>query len=210
MMTELPNHPDTLPVIAILRGIRPAEVLAVCEVLITCRIRIIEVPLNSPEPYESIARVVAAFGREALIGSGTVLDVGAVQKLSDIGAKLVVAPNTDPAVIRAARKHAMRVLPGAMTPTELFQAHQAGADGAKLFPASALGLRYVRDVRAVLPVDFPLYAVGGIDASNAMQWMASGVAGLGIGSSIYAPGDTPGDVRAKAEAIAAVFDGAEK
>ena len=188
-------------VVAILRGIKPSEVELVCDALIRAGITMIEVPLNSPEPYESIGLAVNQFGEQAIIGAGTVLSVDQVQRLGDIGAQLIVSPNVNTAVIEKACSYKMVTFPGCMTPTEIFLAKGVGASGAKIFPARALGMNFIGDVKSVLPADFPLYAVGGVDDTNAKQWFDHGVDGLGVGSSVYRAGDSAIDVFDKASRL---------
>ena len=189
------------PIVAILRGIQPTEILAVTEALLEAGIDALEVPLNSPDPMKSIKLAVDRFGDDLPIGAGTVLSESEVTQLADIGARLVVSPNTDEIVIAAAARNGMIVLPGAMSPTEIFKARSAGATGAKLFPARGLGMAFIGDVKSVLPGDFPLIAVGGVDASNAREWIEAGVDGLGAGSSVYRPGDSADMVLKRAKAL---------
>ncbi len=189
------------PLIAILRGITPVEVLDVAGALVGAGIRVIEVPLNSPEPFASIRRLQTAFGERALIGAGTVLTVKQVQDLAATGAGLCVSPDSAVDVIRAAKAHGLLSLPGAMTPTEAFAARRAGADGIKLFPMEVLGLGGLKAFKAVLPKGWPVVAVGGVTAANLGDYLAAGATGAGFGSWLYRPGDAPADVAAKAQAI---------
>lgn len=195
-------------IIAILRGIRPGEARAVAETLIEAGIARIEVPLNSPDPYDSIAAMLEAAGERAVIGAGTVLDTGAVDRLAGIGARMVVSPDCNPEVITATKTAGMLSYPGIMTPTEAFAAIRAGADGIKLFPASLLGTDGFAALSAVLPKGVKSYAVGGVGPSNFADWRAVGIAGFGIGSGIYKPGFTPEDVGARAREIVAAYDAA--
>ena len=186
------------PVIAILRGLRPDEAHEIGAALVEAGIRMIEVPLNSPDPLEGIARLVRAFGDRALIGAGTVLDPAMVQPLADVGAKLLVAPNCNPAVIAAGLSRGMEVLPGVLTPSEAFAAIGAGARRLKLFPASSVPQSHVKALKDVLPGTVGVWAVGGVDAANAVDWIASGAEGVAVGSCIYRRGASAADVAARA------------
>ena len=191
MNATLPDQPpESLPVIAILRGIRPEQVIPVCEILLSFQIHWIEIPLNSPEPFESISKAVRAFSDQAVIGAGTVLSVQDVNRLGDIGARLVVAPNTDPEIIAAARRLDMHALPGAMSPTEVLTAASAGATAVKLFPARSVGADHIRDLRAVIPPSLPLIPVGGISAGNIRMWLNAGASAVGVGTALFEPDDT--------------------
>lgn len=200
-MTDLFSRSGRPPIVAILRGITPSEILPVAEALIKAGIDALEVPLNSPDPMQSIELAVERFGADLPIGAGTVLSQSQVSQLADIGARLVVSPNMDEDVIAATVRKGMISLPGAMTPTEILKAKSVGATGAKLFPARGLGKAFIGDVKSILPGEFPLIAVGGVDASNAREWIAAGADGLGVGSSVYRPGDDAGTVLEKAKAL---------
>ncbi len=193
------------PVIAILRGVRPGEVVEIGAALIEAGIRMIEVPLNSPDPFASIAALQQAFGGRASIGAGTVLDIAAVDRLAETGASLLVAPNTDPAVIERAIGLGLEAMPGFLTPSEAFAATAAGARKLKLFPAFTHGPAHLTALREVLPPDAGVWAVGGIDAGNLRGWLAAGAEGVALGSALYRPGYTSGQVRASAEQIIAAI-----
>jgi 2-dehydro-3-deoxyphosphogalactonate aldolase len=175
-------------VVAILRGVQPGEVLAVAEALVAGGIGIIEVPLNSPQPFDSITRLSRALGPQVRIGAGTVLSAADVERAADAGATLVLAPNFDAAVVQRTRQRGMFSMPGVATPSEGFAALAAGADGLKLFPAEMLGPPVVKAWRAVFAPGTALFAVGGIGEHNIAAFKAAGAAGVGVGSSLYAAG----------------------
>ncbi|MGO4906925.1 2-dehydro-3-deoxy-6-phosphogalactonate aldolase [Pseudorhodobacter sp. W20_MBD10_FR17] len=199
----------TLNLVAILRGITPQDALAVGQALVDAGINRIEVPMNSPEPLVSIAALQGAFGSVAMVGAGTVLKVEQVAQVAATGARLIVSPNCNPAVIRAAKLAGMESFPGVMTPTEAFAAIEAGADALKLFPGELVGPVGLRAMKAVLPRDMALYAVGGVTPENMSQWLAAGATGFGIGSSIYKPGDSAAVVAGKAQALVAAWNAAQ-
>jgi 2-dehydro-3-deoxyphosphogalactonate aldolase len=194
------------PIIAILRGLDPEAAVAVGAALIEAGIAAIEVPLNSPDPFLSIGRLARAFGDRALIGAGTVLTPEEVGWLAEVGGRLCVAPNCEPAVIRAAAAHGMQSWPGVFTPTEAFAALAAGATGLKLFPAEVMGPAGLRALRAVLPPATLAYAVGGAGPDSFAAWLAAGASGFGIGSALYRPGLAAAEVGARARAIVAAYD----
>lgn len=198
----------TRNIIAILRGITPDEVEAHVDVLIAAGVTVIEVPLNSPDPFDSIARIIARFGDQAKIGAGTVLEVSQVELLAGMGAKIVVSPNCDPAVIAATRANGMESWPGVFTPTECFTALKAGATGLKFFPATLIGPAGIAAIKAVMPKGTPLYAVGGAGADNFAEWIKAGASGFGIGTALYRPGQSVETTAANAAKIVAAYDAA--
>lgn len=189
--------------VAILRGIRPHEVEAIGDVLVEAGIVIIEVPLNSPDPLDSIARLTRRLGDRALVGAGTVMTQADVTAVRQAGGNLIVTPHAAVALVRAAKAVGMFACPGFATPTEALALLEAGADALKLFPAEAASPAVLRAIRAVLPVGTLVLPVGGIGASNMTPWRAAGADGFGIGSAIYKPGDNAADVAAKARALLA-------
>jgi len=189
------------PLVAILRGVRPEEVVDICSVLERAGIRIIEVPMNSPDAFSSIALLAGRFADTLLIGGGTVLDSTQVARIADAGGRLIVAPNADPAVVEAAKKKGMIALPGFATPTEAFTMIAAGADGLKLFPAEANPPKVLRALRAVLPKEIPVLPVGSITPDNMAEYWAAGANGFGLGSALYKPGDLAPTVAMKATAF---------
>jgi len=194
------------PLVAILRGVRPDEAVAVGQVLVDAGFRIIEVPLNSPQPLLSIAALSRAFPK-AVIGAGTVLTPGEVGPVQAAGGRLVVAPNFNPDVVREARDLDLSCLPGVMTPTEAFAALDAGATGLKLFPAEMIPPAVVKALRAVLPRQALLLPVGGITPGNLAAYRAAGADGAGIGSALFKPGASLADLKQNAQAFAAAAAG---
>ncbi len=196
----------TRNLVAILRGVTPLEANAVCAAILEAGITQIEVPLKSPDPITSIAAMVREFGARALIGAGTVLTEGQVKEVADTGAKLIVSPNVNPAVIRATKKAGMKSCPGVMTPTEALLAIDAGCDALKLFPGDLLGPSGLKAISVVLPRDMPVFAVGGVRSDNMAEWLAAGASGLGIGGALYRVGDSVETVAVKARALVAAWD----
>lgn len=194
------------PIIAILRGITPSEAAPIARALVASGIDLIEVPLNSPTPFDSIAAMLDAVGDVAQIGAGTVLEVPQVERLAGLGAHMVVSPDTNATVIMATKALEMQSYPGCFTPTECFTALASGADGLKLFPASNLGPSGLKAIKAVLPQGTETYAVGGVGPEDFGTWRQAGVTGFGIGSALYAPGMAVQDVETRAHALVASWD----
>ncbi|MGR6468558.1 2-dehydro-3-deoxy-6-phosphogalactonate aldolase [Rhizobium sp. PAMB 3182] len=192
--------------IAILRGIRPEEAKDVAAALIEAGIDRIEVPLNSPEPFESIRIMTDAFADKALIGAGTVLTVKDVEGVAAAGGKLVVSPNCNTDVIRATKAAGLQSFPGVLTPTECFAALEAGADGLKIFPSVMLGTEGLKAIRAVLPKQTEVYIVGGAGPDNFADWFAAGADGFGIGTALYKPGRSVEDVASVARKMVEAYD----
>jgi 2-dehydro-3-deoxyphosphogalactonate aldolase len=193
------------PLIAILRGVTPDEVEAIGDALYEGGVRIIEVPLNSPDPLASIARLSARFEGRALIGAGTVLQVDQIAPIHAAGGRLIVSPSTKVEVIAATVAAGMVSCPGYFTPSEAFAALDAGAHALKFFPAEAASPAVIRAQRAVLPKDARLIVVGGVGHDSMAPWFAAGANGFGLGSGIYSPGQSPEETLAKARAFGAAL-----
>ncbi|SFZ82067.1 2-keto-3-deoxy-phosphogalactonate aldolase [Devosia enhydra] len=196
-------------IIAILRGITPAETINVCDVLVRAGIGLIEVPLNSPEPLKSIAAAARHFGTQARIGAGTVLTPEGADAVADAGGSFVVSPDTNADVIGRTKARGLASYPGVLTPTEAFAALRAGADGLKFFPAEVLGAKGIRAMKAVLPPKVPLYAVGGANPDNFREFFAAGCAGFGLGTYLYKPGMRFDEIADRARRAVEAYD-AEK
>ena len=192
--------------VAILRGIKPDEAEAIVETLIEAGFELIEVPLNSPDPFVSIERLSKRFGKDCYIGAGTVLDPPDCARVADAGGRLMVSPNVDADVLAMARSRQMVSMPGVFSPTEAFLALRSGASALKFFPASVLGPAGIAAQLAVLPKETVIGAVGGVSDKNLAAYWAAGVRAFGLGSSLYRPGMTAADVRATALASVEAFD----
>jgi 2-dehydro-3-deoxyphosphogalactonate aldolase len=194
--------------IAILRGLKPDEAVAMASAIYEAGIEAIEVPLNSPDPFVSIERIVTALPRTALVGAGTVLSAADVDRLHEAGGRLLVSPNIDAEVMRRAAHHQMVTMPGVFSPTEAFQAIRLGASALKFFPASVLGVGGIAAMRAVLPADMPVGAVGGVSEKDFSGYRAAGVTMFGLGSSLFKPGMSVDEVAGRARAAASGWDAA--
>ena len=188
------------PLIAIIRGVRPEEAEAIGEALLSAGIRIVEVPLNSPDPFASIGRLAKRFGNDALIGAGTVLDSEDVRRVADAGGRIIVSPSSDVPVIRATAQAGLVSAPGFFTPSEAFTALGAGAHALKLFPAEASSPQVVKAMKAVLPPHVPLIVVGGVKPDTMRLWLDAGAQGFGLGGGLYKPGQSSEETAAKARA----------
>lgn len=193
-------------IIAILRGIRPDEAISVGRSLVQAGVTQIEVPLNSPDPFESIRRLANEFGTDAMIGAGTVLSVDDVRNVVDAGGTLIVSPDCNPEVIGATKSAGLMSYPGVMSPTECFTALRHGADGLKFFPSFLFGPAGLAAVSAVLPNGTKTFAVGGVGPQNFAEWFAAGVTGFGIGTGLFKPGLSAEDVGLRAAKIVAAYD----
>lgn len=196
-----------LPLVAILRGITLGESVGIGRRLYETGFRLIEVPLNSPEPFKSIAAIRQSLPDDALVGAGTVLTVDQVRELKDSGGDLTVMPHADTAVIRAAKAAGMACTPGVVTPTEAFAALAAGADALKIFPAEMVTPAILKAIRVVLPKGTRLLPVGGITPDNMQPYLEAGATGFGLGSALYKPGMTVDDVAAVARQFVAAWEG---
>ncbi|MDE2086357.1 MAG: 2-dehydro-3-deoxy-6-phosphogalactonate aldolase [Xanthomonadaceae bacterium] len=193
---------EPLPLVAILRGLAPNEAVAAGRAIVAAGFRVLEVPLNSPQPLDSIARLAEALGANVLLGAGTVMTPAQVDAVANAGGRLIVMPHADTSVIRAAKAAGLLCVPGVATPTEAFAALAAGADGLKLFPAEQFSPAVLKAWRAVLPRTVPVLPVGGIAPDTMAPWIAAGATGFGIGSALYAPGRSLDDTTQRARAFA--------
>jgi len=205
-MSIVPFPPMKRPLVAILRGVRPEETEAIVGVLIDNGMTAIEIPLNSPDPFRSIEIAVKKAPAGILIGAGTVLTLEAVERLHDVGGRLLVTPNVDVEIIARARALGMVTMPGVFTPTEALLAAKAGASGLKFFPASVLGAAGITAIRAVLPADLMIAAVGGVSDRNFVEYTRAGILAFGLGSSLYKPGMTAAEVAVRAKATIEAYD----
>lgn len=202
-MTAMTDHRH---IIAILRGITPAEIIAVCEALVSAGITLIEVTLNSPEALTSIALAARHLEGRALVGAGTVLNSKQADDVAQAGGTFIVSPDCNTAVIEQTRAHGMHSYPGVFSPTEAFRAIAAGANGLKFFPAEVLGPNGIKAMKAVLPPEVPLYAVGGANPDTFAAYFAAGCVGFGLGTYLYKPGYTHDEIAARAKAAVAAYD----
>lgn len=193
------------PFVAILRGVRPEEVVPIAQAVTEAGWRVIEVPLNSPAPFASIARLSEALAADILVGAGTVRTPDEVDRVAEAGGRLIVMPHADTMVIAHAVRRGLMVLPGVYTATEAFAAIEAGADALKLFPAEIGGPALLKALRAVLPKDLPVLPVGGVSPDTVAAWRAAGAAGFGVGSALYRPGDDAATVGARARDFVAAL-----
>jgi len=199
----LRHYLDQCPLVGIIRGVTPDEAEAIGEAIFDAGIRIIEVPLNSPEPFDSIARLVAQFGDRALVGGGTVLRWSEVHEVKAAGGRLIVSPNTNPEVIKETAGAGLVSCPGYFTSSEAFAALDAGAAALKLFPAEGASPAVLKAQRAVIPKDVPLIVVGGVKPDNMQPWLEAGADGFGLGSGLYKPGESPAETAERAGAYVA-------
>jgi 2-dehydro-3-deoxyphosphogalactonate aldolase len=203
MNPQFDLHFSQCPLVAIIRGVTPAEAADIGRALLAGGIRIVEVPLNSPEPFDSIRNISDALGEEALVGAGTVLDPADVERVRSAGGRIVVSPNVNRQVIAATLEAGMVSSPGFFTPSEAFQALEFGADALKFFPAEAGSPQVVRALRAVLPRQVPILVVGGVTPRSIADWLDSGADGFGLGGGLYKPGQSAEETLQKARAFAA-------
>lgn len=205
LMTTWNTVLRTLPLVAILRGLRPDEAVEIGETLVAAGFCCLEVPLNSPAPLDSICRLREALGDRAIVGAGTVLSPRSVQEVVDAGGQIIISPNTNPAVIAATKAAGLISFPAFFTPSEAFAAIDAGADALKLFPAETAGPATLKAIKAVLPPATPVFPVGGVEPGNVAAWRAAGANGFGLGSALYKPGHSAAQVGSAAGAFVAAW-----
>ena len=203
---SIPFPPMKRPLVAILRGVKPDETLGIVSALLEADMTAIEIPLNSPEPFRSIEIAAKRAPADVLIGAGTVLTPADVDRLHDVGGRLMVSPNVDVDVLARARHHAMITMPGVFSPTEALLAARAGASSLKFFPANVLGASGISAIRAVLPPEVMLAAVGGVSDQNFAEYVKAGIRAFGLGSSLYKPGMTAADVALRAKVTIEAYD----
>ncbi len=205
-MVDLQAALARLPLVAILRGLTPEEAPEIGGALVEAGFCLIEVPLNSPRPFDSIEILAAAFGSSAVVGAGTVLQIGDVARVAGAGGRLIVMPHSDTAIVAAAKAAGLYAVPGFATPTEAFSALKAGADGLKLFPAEANPPPVLKAMRAVLPKSVPVLPVGGITPQSMEAYVAAGASGFGLGSALYKPGRSTAEVGRRAREFRAAWE----
>ncbi|KJC59930.1 2-dehydro-3-deoxy-6-phosphogalactonate aldolase [Bradyrhizobium sp. LTSPM299] len=205
---SIPFPPMKRPLVAILRGVRPDEADGIVSALIEAGMTAIEIPLNSPEPFRSIATAVKLAPVDVLIGAGTVLTTDQVDRLHDVGGRLMVSPNVDADALARAGARSMVTLPGVFSPTEALLAARAGASGLKFFPASVLGAAGITAIRAVLPPDLMIAAVGGVSDTNFAEYVKAGIRAFGLGGSLYKPGMNAAEIATRAKLTIAAYDAA--
>ena len=203
----LRRYLDECPLVGIIRGVTPDDAEAIGQAIFDAGIRIIEVPLNSPDPLKSIERLAARFGESALVGGGTVLDPDKVAEVQAVGGRIIVAPNTNPAVIAATAAAGLVSCPGYFTPSEAFAALDSGATALKFFPAENATPAVLKAQRAVIPKEVPILVVGGVKPDSLPPWLAAGATGFGLGGGLYQPGQSPADTLDRARAYVAALKG---
>ena len=201
MLENFLSYLKEYPLIAILRGITPAEVIEISEVLVNKNFKIIEIPLNSPDPIKSIEMLVSHFKDEVIIGAGTVMDLGSIKMIAEAGARLSVMPNGNVRIVKAAKAKGLITIPGVYTPTEAFAMIESGADALKLFPAEGAPPMVLKAMKAVLPTAIPILPVGGITPDKMAEYQKAGANGFGLGSALYKPGMTVDEVAQNADAF---------
>ncbi len=201
---------EALPLVAILRGVSPSDACQVGHELVSAGFEIIEVPLTSPDAYRSIELLSKQFGDEAICGAGTVTSAQQVHDVSQAGGKIIVSPNTNTQVISTSKQLQMISMPGCMTPTEAFEAIEAGADGLKFFPAEAIPPSTIKAIKVTLPATTPIFAVGGVNENNMNAYLNAGVHGFGIGSSLYKANKSLAEIRQSADAIVHAYRSAHQ